>query len=306
MTTKPDIDIPELQTILDVVRFATTRFSQERLTFGQGSADALEDAMFLSCGALDLPPDSFEKFLRARIVSDERRRMLELVDARVKTRKPTAYLIQRAYMQGLSFYVDERAIIPRSFLGELLNGPLFGGDAPALVPNAESITSILDLCTGSACIAILACRAFPNATVDAVDISSAALEVASKNVSMYRLEDRIRLHLGDLYEPLGSSRYDLILTNPPYVTTEAMAALPTEFKHEPSLALDGGNDGMEIAARVLEDAGRHLNPGGGLLCEVGSGRSELVKRYPHTEFLWLDTAETHSEVFWLSENDISI
>ncbi len=188
--------------------------------------------------------------------------------------------------------------MPRSYLAELLFDDLFAGEAPLIDP--YGVRRVLELCTGSGCLAILACKAFPNATVDAIDISADALKVAAINVAKHDLEDRIALSKGDLFEPVGGAAYDVILANPPYVTTKAAAALPQEFSHEPRLALDGGGDGMDIVRRILAGAGAHLQADGGLLCEVGRGRRVLERDYPQTQFLWLDTAESAGEVFWIA------
>jgi ribosomal protein L3 glutamine methyltransferase len=211
---------------------------------------------------------------------------------------PAAYLLNCAYLQGLPFYIDQRVIVPRSYLAELLFGDLFAGEEPLV--DANAVTRVLELCTGSGCLAVLACRAFPNATVDAVDISEKALQVAAVNVARYELGDRIALRKGDLFAPVGGAVYDVILANPPYVTAKAAAGLPAEFSHEPRLALDGGADGMDIVRRIIGEASAHLREHGGLLCEVGRGRQTLQRDYPEMEFLWLDTAESSGEVFWLA------
>ncbi|MBV8743442.1 MAG: 50S ribosomal protein L3 N(5)-glutamine methyltransferase, partial [Xanthobacteraceae bacterium] len=197
----------------------------------------------------------------------------------------------------------ERVIVPRSYLAELLYGDfLFRGDAPLIDP--AGVTRVLDLCTGSGCLAILACDVFPHATVDAVDVSDAALEVARINVAEHELQHRIKLLKGDLFAPVGHAAYDIILSNPPYVTTRMADGLPTEFAHEPRLALDGGADGLDIVRRILAKAPAHLNPGSGLLCEVGRGAERLQSEYPDHEFLWLDTADSAGEVFWIAADAI--
>jgi ribosomal protein L3 glutamine methyltransferase len=293
----------ELQSLLDFVRYAATRFAGARLAFGQGTDDAIGDAVLLVCGALDLDVESFEAFAAARLTREERDRITSLIETRIRTRKPVPYLVNRVYMRGVPFYVDERAIIPRSFIGEIIQSELFMGDEAALMA-PESVGRVLDLCTGSGCIAILAASSFPNATIDAVDISKDALTVAAINVRDHQLEDRIRLVHGDLFAPLKGERYDLILTNPPYVDAMGMAALPKEFRHEPAGALDGGADGIRIVRTIVEEVSAHLNGDGGMLCEVGRGREMVEAAWPQLNFLWLDTLNSSGEVFWIAANDL--
>ena len=287
----------ELGTVLDFIRYAITRFSQAKIAYGQGTYDAAEEATFLVTEALGLPIERIDPYLPARLTAAERRRLFALIETRIRRRLPAAYLLNCAYLQGVPFYIDRRVIVPRSYLAELLFGDLFAGDAPLLDPNA--VTRVLELCTGSGCLAVLATKIFANAHVDAIDISADALAVAAINVARYDVEDRVTLHQGDLFAPVGGAVYDIILANPPYVASRTAAALPPEFSHEPPLALDGGADGMTIVRRILAGAGAHLQAAGGLLCEVGRGRGVLERDYPQTGFLWLDTAESAGEVFWL-------
>src|SRR5712671_5494200 len=248
----------ELLTLLDFVRYAVSRFVEAKLVFAHGTTDPVAEAAFLVCETLHLHPDQFETFATARVTAREAKAILDVIARRVTTRKPAAYLVNKIYMRGLPFYVDERAIVPRSFIGELLDSH-FGGenddDRGALIDDPAAVESVLDLCTGSGCLAILASRRFPNAQVDAVDISKDALEVAARNVADYGLGDRVKLHRGDLFGPIGGKRYDLIISNPPYVDAEGMAALPRECRAEPKLAFDGGADGLAIISRVLAEAG---------------------------------------------------
>ena len=254
----------EFATVLDFVRYAVTRFAEAKLAFGQGTHDAVEEAIFLVTEALGLPHDRIDSFLPARMTAAERRRISALIDKRVRLRMPAAYLLKCAYLQGTRFYVDERVIVPRSYLAELLHGDLFGGERPLVDPGA--VARVLDLCTGSGCLAVLACQVFPNAQVDAVDISKEALEVAAINVAEHDLNDRIALLRGDLFKPAGDAVYDIIVSNPPYVDAKAVAKLPKEFAREPRLALAGGADGLDIVRRILAEAPAHLSPEGGLLC----------------------------------------
>ena len=297
---KPLVARPkELATILDHVRYAVTQFSAAQLVFTHGTSDPVAEAVFLVCECLHLPPDRFNVFADARVAHHEQKRIFDLIDARIRTRKPAAYLMQKAYLRGVPFYVDERAIVPRSYLGEILDDELFAGEEPSLIDDPRAVERVLDLCTGSGCLAVLAALRFPNAVVDAVDISADALAVAARNVAEHDLKERIVLHRGDLFRPIGEARYDLIVSNPPYVDAAGMAALPPECCHEPKVALDGGPDGIAIVRRIIDNAGRHLTANAGLLCEVGRDRRILETVYPETSFLWLDTEESAGEVFWL-------
>jgi ribosomal protein L3 glutamine methyltransferase len=299
----PRVASGELQTLLDFVRYAASRFAEAKLVFAHGTADPVAEAAFLVCEALHLHPDQFEAFADARVTAAEGETILDLIGRRVTTRKPAAYLVNKIYMRGLPFYIDERAIVPRSFIGELLDSH-FGGEDAALIDDPAQIGSVLDLCTGSGCLAILAARHFPNAEVDAVDISKDALAVAARNVGDHGLEGQIELHRGDLFGPLAGKRYDLIISNPPYVDEAGMASLPQECRAEPKLAFDGGADGLNIVRRILDEAGKHLSPGGGLLCEIGSGRPNLEAAYPQLPLLWLDTEDSEGEVFWIAASDL--
>jgi ribosomal protein L3 glutamine methyltransferase len=303
----PKVARGELLTLLDFVRYAVSRFAAAELTFAHGTTDPVAEAAFLVCEALHLHPDQFEAFAAARVTGAEGSQILDLIARRVTTRKPAAYLVNKIYMRGLSFYVDERVIVPRSFIGELLDQHFGGEDddaAASLIGDPSDVETVLDLCTGSGCLAILAARHFPGAAIDAVDISKDALEVAARNVADHGLEDRIGLHRGDLFKPLGDARYDLIISNPPYVDAEGMAALPRECRAEPKLAFDGGADGLDIVKRIIDQAPRHLTAQGGLLCEIGRGRERLEAAYPQLPLLWLDSEESQGEVFWIAAADL--
>lgn len=303
----PKVGAGELLTLLDFVRYATSRFVEAGLAFAHGTTDPVAEAAFIVCEALHLHPDQFESFATARVTAAEGKKILDLIACRVTTRKPAAYLVNKIYMRSLPFYVDERTIVPRSFIGELLEDH-FGGsddeDAGSLISDPDAVESVLDLCTGSGCLAILAARHFPNAEIDAVDISKDALEVAARNVRDYGLEDRLTLYRGDLFQPLGGKRYNLIISNPPYVDAEGMAGLPRECRAEPKLAFDGGPDGLDIVRRILDEAQAHLTPQGGLLCEIGRCRPQLEDAYPHLPLLWLDTEDSEGEVFWIAAADL--
>jgi ribosomal protein L3 glutamine methyltransferase len=303
----PKVLAGELLTLLDFVRYATSRFNEAKLTFAHGTTDPVAEAAFLVCETLHLHPDQFEAFATARVTLNEGRSILDIISRRISSGKPAAYLVNKIYMRGLPFYVDERVIVPRSFIGELLDSHFGGanGEETSLIDNAHAVENVLDLCTGSGCLAILASRAFPNAQIDAVDISRGALEVAARNVADFGLKDRVALYRGDLYGPVADKRYDLIIANPPYVDTEGMAGLPRECRAEPKLAFDGGADGLEVVRRILDQAGRHLTAEGGLLCEIGRCRTALETTYPRAEFLWLDTEDSEGEVFWVNASDLS-
>ena len=294
----------DLLTVRDLLRYAVSRFNAAGLTYGHGTASALDEAAFLILEALHLPVDDLNPWLDARLLPDERRQVASLLDARVTTRKPAPYLVGKAYIQGIPFHVDERVIVPRSFIAELLLGDALGPDALGLIPEPEAIGSALDLCTGSGCLAIIAAMCLPNAEVDAVDLSADALEVAKLNLAEHGVEDRIRLMKGDLFKPVKSARYDLIITNPPYVAAAEVAAFPPEYANEPQMAHLGGADGLDLVRRILAEAPAHLTPEGGLICEIGTGRHILEDEYPTLPFTWLDTEQSEGEVFWLSRRDL--
>jgi ribosomal protein L3 glutamine methyltransferase len=302
----PKVATGELTTLLDFVRYAVSRFNEAQLVFAHGTTDPAAEAAFLVCETLHLHPDQFESFATARVTAQEGKKILNVIGRRVTTRKPAAYLVNKIYMRGLPFHVDERVIVPRSFIGELLDSH-FGGEsdeASSLIDDPLAIESVLDLCTGSGCLAILAGLSFPNARIDAVDISKDALDVAARNVADYGLEDRVTLHRGNLFTPVGETRYDLIITNPPYVDAHGMKSLPRECRAEPKLAFDGGADGLDVIRRILQEAGRHLTPEGGLLCEIGRGREALEAAFPQLPLLWLDTEDSEAEVFWIGAADL--
>jgi ribosomal protein L3 glutamine methyltransferase len=294
----------ELTTLRDILRYAVSRFGEAGLSYGHGTANAVDEAVFLILESLHLPIGDVNPFADARLTLAERRMLLARIAERIATRKPASYLLRRAYIGAESFYVDERVIIPRSFIGELLLSGTITGEASSLIPEPAGISALLDLCTGSGCLAILAAQRFSRAAVHATDLSQGALEVARINIAQRGLESRITLFQGDLYQPLGQNHYDLILANPPYVDAAAMAALPREYRHEPEMALAGGADGLAIVRRILSGAPLHLTASGMLVCEIGRGREILERDYPGIPFLWLDTEESDGEVFCLAAEDL--
>jgi ribosomal protein L3 glutamine methyltransferase len=290
-----------LLTIRDWLRFGVSAFNEANLVFGHGTDNALDEAAFLILSALHLPIDTLDPWLDCRLTQPERVRVRDLIAARISTRKPAAYLTQTAYIQGRKFYVDERVIVPRSFIGELI----CQDSLAAVVSDADAITSVLDLCTGSGCLAILAAEAFPNAAIDASDISSDALAVARRNVDDYDLAARVQLIQSDLFSTLPTRRYDLIISNPPYVTEASVAKFSPEYRAEPQLAHLGGADGLDLVRVILKHAHNYLVPNGILVVEIGDGRDALEAAYPSLPFFWLDTETSEGEVFALTADDLA-
>lgn len=294
------LDFPaELITLRDWLRWAVSRFNEAGLFFGHGCDNAHDEAAWLILHALSLPPDRLEPYLDARLTEPERHALFELLRRRIVERKPAAYLTHSAWQGGLRFYVDERVLIPRSYFAELL----VDGFAP-WVEDPEAIESALDLCTGSGCLAILMAHAFPHAQIDATDLSADALAVAKRNVDDHGLAERIRLVQGDLFAKLGKRKYDLIISNPPYVTAAAMRALPPEYRHEPALALAAGEDGLDIVRRILAGAKAHLKPHGLLAVEVGHNRALVEAAFPQLPLTWLDTASGEGKIFLLRREEL--
>ena len=296
----------ELVTLRDYWRYAISRFNAADLSYGHGTTTAGDDAAFLLLDTLDLPIDALDPFLDARLLPAERRLLAERIEARVTTRKPSAYLTGRAYIQGVRFHVDERVIVPRSHIGEILFSEYLGEHGSSFLPDPLSVESAVDICTGSGCLAVLAAKFFPAATVDAVDLSADALEVAELNIAEHDVAGQVNLLAGDLFAPLAGRRYDLIITNPPYVDHEALDGYPPEFRAEPAMAHDGGADGLDLVRRILAEAPAHLNPEGGMICEIGSGREILEEEFPHLDFVWLETAESQDAVFWISAEALGV
>lgn len=292
-------DTSPLLTIRDFLRYAISRFRSAGLAHGHGATSALDEAAFIILETLKLPVDDINPWLDAKLLQAERDELWQLIEARVSTRKPAAYLLKRTYMHGVPFYVDERVIVPRSFIGELMVKGLFDEKGLGFDLEPEKVSSVLDLCTGSGCLAVLAANTFHNASIDAADLSGDALDVARINLKDHDLEDRITLHQGNLFAAVKDQKFDLIITNPPYVATAEVEAFPAEYAHEPRMAHEGGADGFELVREIIRQAPQHLNKGGGLLCEIGLGREILEAEFPKLNFFWLDTEEAEGEVFFL-------
>lgn len=275
-----------LPTVGALVRYGARRFRAARLVFGHGTRNARDEAAYLALHALNLAPDAAASAFDRPVSPRETRRVLSLFERRIRSRKPAAYLTREAWLGDFRFHVDERVVVPRSHIAGLLHNNLV-----PWIPDGRAIKSALDLCTGSGCLAVLLAHSFPGARIDAADTSSAALAVARINVGKYRLSSRIRLIKSDLFSALGGKRYDLIVSNPPYVTTAAMGRLPREYRQEPGIALAGGRDGLDLVRGILLQASSHLNPGGLLVVEVGSGRRRVEHAFPRIAFTWPEGAE---------------
>ncbi|NIE63839.1 50S ribosomal protein L3 N(5)-glutamine methyltransferase [Burkholderia sp. Ax-1719] len=288
-------------TVRDLLRYGVSRFSAAQLAFGHGSSNAYDEAAYLILHSLHLPLDLLDPFLDARLAPEEIDKVLAVIERRATERVPAAYITQEAWMHGLRFYVDERVIVPRSFIGELLADGL-----QPYVEDPEQVTAVLELCTGSASLAILAAHAFPNADIDAVDLSAPALEVAKRNVHEHELDERIALFEGDLYAPLPERRYDVIITNPPYVNAASMDALPPEYRHEPEMALAGGSDGMDIVRRIVKEARNWLTDNGVLVVEIGNERENVEAAFGGLDLVWLSTSAGDDQVFLIQACDLPV
>jgi ribosomal protein L3 glutamine methyltransferase len=293
----------ELTTIRDLVRYGVTQFTAAQLSYGQGTESALEDAVFIVFEALDLPHDGLELYWDAVVTGAEKKKILKLIEARVKTRTPTAYLLNRAYLQGYRFYVDERVIVPRSFIAEILRKEIAGETDQGLRLYLARAQNMLDLCTGSGCLAILAAHLLPQIVVDAVELSPEAAVVARMNVLAHDMGGRVTIFEGDLFASTAG-KYDAIITNPPYVDAEGMRDLPEEYGREPAMALAAGPDGLDIVHRILKEAPAHLTDNGILVCEIGRCRPALTAAYPNIPFHWLESEHSEGEVFWLTKSMI--
>jgi len=288
-----------LRTIRDVLRWSVTRMNESGVHFGHGQGDAVDEALLLVLRSLQLPVDRADLFLDAFLTHAEINSLIQVIDQRVRKRTPAAYLLRESWLQGFRFYVDERAIVPRSFIAELLKDGL-----KPWVSNTEAIADVLDLCTGSGCLAVMAADVFPKAKVDAVDISPDALSVAKRNIADYQLGARVQPIASDLYAALPAKRYDIIICNPPYVTDESMSSLPREYQHEPKQALAGGPDGMAIVRRVVRGARSYLKRGGMLFVEVGGGRPAAEQVFKDVPLTWLTTSDGDDTVFMARQEEL--
>jgi len=291
--------IQELHTLRDLLRYAVSRFNAAGLSFGHGSDNAWDEAVYLLLHALHLPLDTLDPFLDARLLPEERQRCLALLERRVSERLPAAYLTGEAWLQGHRFKVDPRVIIPRSPISELLADGL-----SPWIEDPDSVDYVLDLCTGSGCLAVLAALAFPNAQVDAVDLSEQALEVADQNIELSGLDGRIATHCSDLFDQLPECEYQLILCNPPYVNSRSMQTLPQEYRHEPAMALAGGEDGMDLVRRLLRDAPGFMAPDGLLVLEIGNEYANFIAAFPELDPVWLSTANTEDHILMLTRDQL--
>ena len=287
----------DLLTLRDLLRYAVSRFRAEKIVFEQGTNNALDEAAFLLLWGLHLPIDQLDPFIDARLTRPEREKLIGLIEQLITSRKPAAYITGEAWIKSHRFIVDERVIVPRSYVGELL-----AGDVSVL--QGGPVRRILDLCTGCGCLAILAALAFPEANVDAADLSAEAIDVAKLNVKDYELEGRVHLFIGDLFAPLKDARYDLIVCNPPYVRDAVVANYPPEHASEPVIAHSGGHDGLVLVRKILSEAARHLVPDGRLLVEVGYGATKLAADFPDVPFLWLETEDSEGDLFLLNADEL--
>lgn len=300
MTTSTELQ--DLITVRDWLRYGVTRFENAALAYGHGTHNAVDEAAFLILAHLRLPIEDAGPWLDCRLTQAERRGLRDLIEARISTRKPSAYLVHQAYIGSHKFHVDERVIVPRSFIGELL----VRDQLVQLLPDPSGVEAILELCTGSGCLAILAALQFPAAGVVASDISRDALDVARINVDTYGLEDRVSLVQSDLFAGLpAGARFDLIIANPPYVTQAAVDAFPPEYRAEPQLAHLGGADGLDLVKRIIDDAPRFLTDTGLLVVELGQSREALEAARPDLPFLWLDTEASEGEVFAITAAELA-
>ncbi|WP_025135888.1 50S ribosomal protein L3 N(5)-glutamine methyltransferase [Achromobacter sp. DH1f] len=290
----------ELLTLRDLIRYGVSRLNAAEVALGHGSDNAWDEAVYLVLHALHLPLDTLEPFLDARVLTEERSRVLDLIDRRVTERVPAAYLTNEAWLRGHRFYVDKRVIVPRSPIAELLDEGL-----SPWVQDAQAVDNVLDMCTGSGCLAILSAMAFPYAHVDAVDVSPDALDVARRNVDDYGLADRLELHQSNLFDSLPERQYDVIVCNPPYVNSGSMDVLPQEYRHEPHLALAGGTDGMDLVRRILQAAPRFLTQDGVLVLEIGHERDFFEAAFPELSPVWLDTAEASDQLLLLTREQLT-
>jgi ribosomal protein L3 glutamine methyltransferase len=290
----------DFSTPRDLLRYAVTRFNTAKLFFGHGSAEAFDEAAYLILHTLKLPLDKLEPFLDARLLPEEVLQVLAVIERRTSERVPAAYITNEAWLGSYNFYVDERVLVPRSFIAELVPQQF----AP-WVSDPEAVENVLELCTGSGCLAIMLADAFPNAVVDAVDISKDALAVAERNIRDYKLEGRVNPIESDLYENVPFKKYDLIITNPPYVNAESMKKLPPEYLREPQIALAGGADGMDLVRKIVEGAAERLTPEGVLVVEIGNEREFAEAAFGDLGLTWVTTSAGDDQVFLITADQLA-
>jgi ribosomal protein L3 glutamine methyltransferase len=283
----------------DLLRYAVTRFNTAKLFFGHGSAEPLDEAAYLILHTLKLPLDKLDPFLDARLLPEEVLQVLAVIERRATERVPAAYITNEAWLGTYAFYVDERVIVPRSFIHELIPQQF-----SPWVEDPYAVENILELCTGSGCLAIMMADAFPNAVVDAVDISPDALTVAEQNIRNYQLEGRVNPIQSDLYQNVPFKKYDMIITNPPYVNSDSMSKLPQEYLREPQIALDGGSDGMDLVRKIIAGAAERLTPNGILMVEIGNERDYAEAAFGHLGLTWLTTSAGDDMVFLLTAEQL--
>lgn len=300
MQSTPSEVLTTLSTLRDYIRWAASRFTEARLSFGHGTVTALDEAAALILHTLYQPYDLAESYLDTVLTLDERQHVIDIIDKRINDRVPAAYLTHEAIFAGLSFYVDERVLVPRSPIAELI-GQRF---SPWVLE--EQVEGILDLCTGSGCIAIACAYAFPDAFIDAVELSADALDVAEKNIREHHLESAVTLYQSDLFEALPNNHYDIIVSNPPYVCLEEWRQLPAEFRAEPDIGFKGGESGLDIVIRILADADNYLTDKGILIVEVGSSAETLQNAFPDVPFYWLDFERGGTGVFLLTAEQVNL
>lgn len=288
-----------LHTIRDWLRYAVSRFENSDIFYGHGTDNSYDEAVWLVMSALHLPHDTLNNFLDARLTVEECQHLAGLIEKRVTEHIPTAYLVNEAWLRGYQFYVDERVIVPRSFIAELLENGL-----QPWVEFPEMVESAADICTGSGCLGILMAEAFPNAHIDVVDISPAAIEVCHINIERYGVADQVHAVESDMLTALKGRKYDVIISNPPYVDAPSMAELPAEYRNEPQLALGSGEAGLDHTHTLITQASHYLNEGGVLIVEIGHNRDALHAAYPDLRFTWLDTSSGDQFVFMLTKDDL--
>lgn len=291
----------DFSTVRDFFRYAVSRFNAAKLFFGHGNSDAVDEAAYLILHTLHLPLDKLDPFLDAKLLPDEIDRLLDVIERRSTLRVPASYITHEAWLGSYRFYIDERALIPRSFIAELIATQF----SPWII-DPDGVTNILELCTGSGCLSIMMADAFSSSKIDAIDLDSLALEVASRNVKEYELSARVTLIESDLYNAVDKRRYDVIVANPPYVNSDSMNRLPAEYQHEPELALAGGVDGMNLVRKIISGAREHLKPEGILIVEIGNERSNVEAAFPDLPLTWVTTSAGDDMVFLISADQLPL